>query len=475
MSNNHRTSSCTSILIGKKATIDGSIIIGRNEDASASLPKHFIVHSRKEYKENPCFISKVNQFRLTLPKIRYKYTATPEWTDKEGKFEESGFNEFGVAMSATESTYTNATALGADPLVAEGIGEEAMVTCVLPYVKTARAAIERLGSIVEKYGTCESNGVLFADVKEAWYMEIVCGHQWLAQRIPDDCYAVIANQVAIQEVDFEDNYNFMFKDDLKEFVIDNQLNPQPDHFNFRLIFGTRGDFDEHYNTPRVWWGQQQFSDFDKEVQPTSEDLPFYLRPQRKLSIDDAKMYLSSHYQQTPYDLLNPKAQHHDFRPISLAKTQESHLLQIRNFDNQAIACLHWLALGVTAQSVYVPFYLGMKQTPVFYRKGKLPADFDSAYWLYKLVGVLVDAHYPELGSMLHDYQKKINVHLNQQVRQIDQQALEYSDQAMLTDFLTQQSAQMADYAAEQYRQLAAKLLTKATELSPLNFKTDLNL
>ncbi|UQS82529.1 C69 family dipeptidase [Bombilactobacillus folatiphilus] len=467
-----RTSACTSILVGKKASIDGSIIIGRNEDASAALAKHYVVHERREFSKIQHFVSQANHFQMKLPKVRFKYTATPECTAQKGLFEENGFNEYGVAMSATESTYTNATALGADPLVTNGIGEEAMVTCVLPYVQSARAGIERLGSIVEKYGTCESNGVLFADRQEAWYMEIVCGHQWAAQRIPDDSYAVIANQVAIQEIDFADNYNFMFKDDLKEFVVDNQLNPNATGFNFRQIFGTQTDFDEHYNTPRVWYGQWQFSK-DESIEPTSEQLPFTHRPAHKLSIDDAKNYLASHFEKTPYDVLNEQA--HPYRPISLAKTQESHLLQIRPQLAPAIGCVQWLALGVTAQSVYVPFYLGMTQTPNFYQIGDVHYDQKSAYWLYKLAGVLVDSHYHEFGPLLKECQAKVNAQLNARLRQSDREAQEYSNKTMLANYLTQQSAANAKYAAQQYRQLIAELVTRATAMSPLNYQTDLNL
>lgn len=166
-------SACTSILVGRKASIDGSTIIGRNEDAKASWPKHFVVHPHEEFTEPQKYVSNENGFTMELPQIRYKYSATPEWTDKEGLFEEDGFNEFGVAMSATESAYSNQAVLGVDPLVKDGIGEEAMVTVVLPYVKTAREGVKRLGEIVEKYGTSETNGVLFSDQKEVWYFEMV--------------------------------------------------------------------------------------------------------------------------------------------------------------------------------------------------------------------------------------------------------------------------------------------------------------
>ncbi len=93
-----------------------------------------------------------------------------------------------------------------------------MVTVVLPYVKTAREGVKRLGQIIEKYGTCESNGILFADQEEVWYLETGSGHHFVAQRIPDDCYAVVANQLAIQEIDFNDPANFIFSTGIQEFV-----------------------------------------------------------------------------------------------------------------------------------------------------------------------------------------------------------------------------------------------------------------
>lgn len=140
---------------------DGSTVIGRNEDSKSAWPKHMVIHPRQTFAEDQTFVSKDNGFAMPLEKTRFKYSATPEWTDEFGLFEEDGINEYGVCMSATESAYANERVLGFDPLVEKGIGEEAMVTVVLPYVKTAREGVKRLGAIVEKYGTCESNGILF--------------------------------------------------------------------------------------------------------------------------------------------------------------------------------------------------------------------------------------------------------------------------------------------------------------------------
>ncbi|GKQ42964.1 dipeptidase [Companilactobacillus sp. RD055328] len=471
--NKSELSACTSILIGKKATLDGSTIIGRNEDSQASWPKHFVVNERRQSSQNEKFISKANKFQIELPKVRFKYTSTPEWTTEEGLFEEDGFNEYGVAMSATESAYSNEVVLGADPLVEDGIGEEAMITVVLPYIKTAREGITRLGEIVEQYGTCETNGILFSDQDEVWYMETGSGHHWVAQRIPDDCYAVVANQLAIQEINFNDDNNFMYSDGIEDFVTDNKLNPNPTTFNFRKIFGTQTMADEHYSTPRVWWGQQQFSGVTDES-PMSEELDFIKKPNRLLSVNDAKMYLSSHFEKTEYDPLNESDNNHLFRPISLAKTQESHVLQIRPDMKPEVACVQWLAMGVAAQSVYVPFYMGITDTPDEYKIGKLPYDEKSAYWTYKLTSVLIDGHYKEFGKKLQEKQKSINITLAKRLRESDAKATSLDDE-QLAEFLTKESSDSAAIALAEYKAMIAEIITESTDFSKLNYKTDLNL
>ena len=169
-SNRQTLSACTSILVGKKATANGSTMIGRNEDCRSAWPKHMTVHSHQEGIENNHYSSpdKDNDFEIDLPSTSFKYTATPEWTDEFGTFEEDGINEFNVAMSATESAYANRRVLGYDPLLKSGIAEEAMINVVLPFIKTAREGVERLGQIVSEHGAAEANGVLFSDENEVW-------------------------------------------------------------------------------------------------------------------------------------------------------------------------------------------------------------------------------------------------------------------------------------------------------------------
>ncbi|TGD17912.1 C69 family dipeptidase [Levilactobacillus suantsaiihabitans] len=468
-------SACTSILVGRKATMDGSVIIGRNEDAKAAWPKHFVVHPAQSATTPQQFVSTDNGFTMPLPQTAAKYTATPEWTDKYGLFEEDGINEYGVAMSATESTYSNERVLGADPLVKDGLGEEAMVTVVLPYVKTAREGVLRLGQLVETYGTSESNGILFADQQEAWYLETGAGHYWVAQRIPDNGYAVVANQMAIQAVDFNDADNFLFAHDLQAFVAENHLNPHSDRFIWRDIFGTQDQSDLYYNTPRVWYGQRRFTP-QVVQQPQSFDLPFIQYADHLLSVDDAQGYLSSHFEDTPYDPVGAgsDADRKRFRPVSLAKTQESHVLQLRPDMDPSLAGIQWLAMGVAAQSVYVPFYAGIDETPTAYHLGAETYDSQSAYWVYKLVSVLLDAHYHDAWPTVSAVQKDLRIAFKQSVKETDAVGQHLSG-IELNHYLTQQAAANAALGIRRYRELAATLITQATDLGPLNYHQDLNL
>ena len=127
---------CTTILVGKKASYDGSTIVARNEDSSNGefCPKRFVAREAPE--EGTVYRSVISHLEIELPESGMRYTAMPNADLKEGLWEEAGFNERNVGMSATETITTNERVLAADPLVRHdaasgapgGIGEEDMVT-----------------------------------------------------------------------------------------------------------------------------------------------------------------------------------------------------------------------------------------------------------------------------------------------------------------------------------------------------------
>ena len=203
---------------------------------------------------------------------------------------ETGINAANVSMSATETISANARVLGADPLVTYqpavgkpgdanykpevpgGIGEENLPTITLPYIKSAREGIARLGMLVEKYGTYETNGVAFGDADEVWYWENIGGHHWIARRVPDDCYVVQPNRQGIDHFDLADalgdQHDYMCSADLAQWIRENDLlmdmpaheedagetvEGLPRYFNARIAFSTYTWLDQLYNAPRKWY------------------------------------------------------------------------------------------------------------------------------------------------------------------------------------------------------------------------------
>ena len=190
--------SCTTVLVGKKASIDGSTIIARNEDGESPLHPQKFVYVKPEDQPRH-YQSVLSKFAIDLPADPLGYTATPEAEDGHGIWAAAGINSENIAMTSTETITTNSRVLGVDPLVAAGIGEEDMPTIVLPYIHSARDGVQRLGSLLEQYGTYESNGIAFADKDEVWYFESIGGHHWAAIRIPDDAYVVAPNRFNITD------------------------------------------------------------------------------------------------------------------------------------------------------------------------------------------------------------------------------------------------------------------------------------
>ena len=151
--------SCTTILVGKKASYDGSTIIARDDDSGSGRydPKRFIAVAPQDQPRR--YRSVLSHVEIDLPDDPCRYSIVPNVLPNRGVLAEAGVNEHNVAMSATETIAVNERVLAADPMVElqedgtpGGIGEEDIITLVLPYVATAREGVARLGALLERYG-----------------------------------------------------------------------------------------------------------------------------------------------------------------------------------------------------------------------------------------------------------------------------------------------------------------------------------
>ncbi|GHP12772.1 dipeptidase [Lentilactobacillus fungorum] len=465
-------SSCTTLLVGKNASYDGATLIARNEDAGEAVhPKKFVVVHHEDQPVD--YHAKLSQFSITLPDQPVRYTSMPDAATDEGIWGEAGVNLDNVAMSATETITTNARILGADPFVKNGFGEEDLLTITLPYIKTARQGVQRVGQLLKKYGTYESNGIIFSDINEIWYMETAGGHHWVAQRIPDDAYVIAPNQTGIQEVKFDDPDNFMYSADLLKFVEKNHLN-LGEGFNFRKIFGSDTQLDHHYNTPRAWFGQRYFN--PKRVanqSPESADLPFINYADRKITIEDIKYVLSSHYQDTPYDPFAPSADYHTnpYRPIGFNRNQELSILQIRPYVPKAFAAIQWIAFAANPFNTLAPFYTNILDTPDCYRDTTTLVDSHNAYWANRLISLIAADHYSEVMADIEAYQQATLAYGHQRISRIDKTVADKTG-GDLMQALSQANERTADRIMKDTEDLLTKLVTKVSDHSRGAFTRD---
>ncbi|WP_124058946.1 C69 family dipeptidase [Vaginisenegalia massiliensis] len=428
---------CTTILVGKKASYDGSTLVARNEDSPSGeyTPKKMIAVSSKNHPTR--YKSVLGHFEVELPETALSYTLTPDAVPTIGVWGACGINEKNVAMSATETITSNDRVLGADPLVeyqeaqgqpgeadyqAEklgGISEEDMVSLVLPYIHSAREGVLRLGQLLEEYGTSEMNGIAFQDVEEIWWLETIGGHHWIAKRVPDEAYVVMPNQQGIDSFDFEDAFgqqkDHLCSKDMREFIKDNFLDLSLEsEFQARLAFGSYSDADHVYNTPRAWvMGRYfNFNTFkwdgpDADFTPTSDNIPWSFVPERKITIQDIKTILSNHYQGTPYD---PYGKSGDsslrgiYRSIGVNRNNFLGLTQIRPYLPESIRSLQWMAFGSNVFNAMIPLYTQVTKIPDYLANTGARVNTDNIYWASRIVGALADAHYYATETAIERYQ-----------------------------------------------------------------------
>ena len=425
---------CTTILVGKKASYDGSTMIARNDDSGSghfTAKKFIVVHPEEQPRK---YKSEISHVEIELPDNPMRYTSMPNALKGEGVWAASGVNEANVGMTATETITSNPRVLGADPLVvyqpaedgkeeaAGGIGEEDIVYIVLPYIRSAREGVKRLGSLLEKYGTYEMNGIAFQDRDEIWWLETIGGHHWMARRVPDNMYVVMPNQLGIDHFDLEDalgeQREYMCSADLKEFIEKYHLDLSMDGvLNPRDAFGSHDDADHVYNTTRAWFMERYLNPHtkkwegpDADFTPASDDLPWAMVPEKKITVEDVKYVLSAHFQGTPYDpyaAYGDKSMKGAFRSIGINRNDFLSVIQMRPDQPEDSAILEWVAFASNAFNVLVPFYAGVTTTPEYLSNTTAEVSTDNFYWSSRMIAAMADASYKSSVFHIERYQEQV--------------------------------------------------------------------
>ena len=481
---------CTTILVGKAASYDGSTIIARNDDSGAGsyTPKKYaVVHPEEQPR---LYKSVISHVEIKLPDDPMRYTCVPNALKGEGIWAASGVNAANVAMTATETITSNPRVLGADSLVcyepadddkperAGGIGEEDIVTITLPYIKSAREGVIRLGSLLEQYGTYEMNGVAFQDVDEIWWLETIGGHHWIARKVPDDVYVVMPNQFGMDEFDLADaigaQNEFMCSADLPEFIEKYHLDVEnmEDKVCPRDIFGSHDDADHVYNTPRAWFMERTLNPNsavwdgpDADFTPVSDDIPWCMIPEKKITMEDVKYVLSSHYQGTPYDPYGnygDKSLRGAYRSIGVNRTDFMSAIQIRPYTDEDSSAIQWLAFASNAFNVMVPFYTNVDEVPEYFANTSADVSTNNFYWTSRMIAAMADASYAKSVFHIERYDEKVMSKAHEIIYRYDDRL--GADRDVQTDAVSKLGQKLRQQAnretADMVRQAASDTLGK---------------
>lgn len=384
---------CTTIIAGKNATLEGKTIIARTSDTiDARRAK-----SLKLYASNA-------------------YIGLPYWDlefDEKNDMAQVATNQYGVALSATETIQSSAQSLLLDPpsTSKHGVAEPNIPNIIMPSAKSARHAVEILGKAIEERGVegTKGLGVLFADKEEAWYLETLSGHQWVAIKIPEDVYFVAANGPGQIQAYLPNSFTYKFshfngKTPI-EFATENNMAQATEKgdFDFRETFANVNNAaNPRINFVRIAYLQHHFNPHTHDFNLSTINkgkFPIFLEPENKITVTEVQKLFASHYEEFPE--FDPYLRHNKdetkrafYYPISNVRTSNAHVTVVGAplaHKNSSIANVEYIALGMPMVSFYLPIYYGISHTPHQLMGSTNQADLgdEKLFWQFRKLQVLV--------------------------------------------------------------------------------------
>lgn len=457
-----RLSECTSVLVGSEMTDDGSRYLARSEDWGALIAKNIEFHHSGTFCGNR-FTAIDSHFSCDLPDYAHGYTALAPF-NMPGTWGSAGFNSRGVGMSATESIFSSEKALSADPMEPDRLAENSVFNIVLPYISSAREGAERLGRLITEHGVSEGFGVGFIDAHEVWYIETASGHRWLACRLPEEVYFVTGNQSRFRHYDPEDKENYLASDDLLDFAKEHGLwDPSEGDFDFHKAYIRDEELDTTYNYPRVW-GLQAILNPSTKQEVTRNDFPVFAQAEKKIDLDMMRRLFRFHYNGTEHDPYLHSNPHEPYRPVSIFRTTQTHLLNVRPNIPTTIGCVDYFCFGMAALGVFLPMYQGIKSVPEAYTKGTDHSSHDSAYWKFRKVQALGMVNFNRYAPIIQKCYAELEKENDRRQREFEEHYLllynnqRYAADKMLQDF----SDELLTRALEVTDRLIEDLFTQLT-------------
>lgn len=492
---------CTSITVGKNASSDGSVMTSHTDDSHRTRSWMDIKPSRIQGEE-----ATVVMFKREANDDH----AMPTYKHKPiGEIPNVG-ETFGYVNTAYPCLNEKQLAIGESTFGGRDIlqSDEGLIDCqrlcqlMLERCTTARDAIKMAGELTKKYGWNDYGECLtIADKKEVWHFEIVGpgkgkkGAIWAAQRVPDDHISVNANASTIKEIDLENPDYFMASENVYQVAKDSGWWKEDEKFMFCYAYAPKSR--KSVAARRREWRVFDLLAPSLHLSPTSENYPFSVKPDEKVSVQNMIDVFKDYYQGTPYDMtrnitatdkdgktiISPLANpfmpydqleinnvsggwysvNHDNgdirflgeRTIARWYTMYATIIQCRDWLPDEVGGVVWLAQDNVANSIYIPVYAGTTDLPKSYKTPGRPNGYttESAWWAFNRLGTLAAQRW---GDMKHDLD---SVWIPWQTELLENQA-KFEEEALKIKDLDKRKAHLTKYSMT----WGDKVVNKAWEL-----------
>ena len=483
-------SACTNLIVGKKASVDGSVLVSYNADDYGMFGHmcHYPAGMHKKGEMRKIFDWDTGEYHGEIPEAPVTYNVI------------GNINEF--QLSIGETTYG-----GREEMVdTTGILDYgSLIYVTLQRAKTAREAISIMTSLVEKYGYC-SSGETFSicDPNEAWIMEMMGtgpgskGVVWVAVRIPDNAICAHANQSRIGKFDMKDKKNVIYSKNVISYARKmGWFTGKDADFSWKNTYA-RPDFSgRRFCDARVWSFFNHYQKgFDRYLpwalgkDPNAEDMPLWIIPDRKLSVHDVEMGMRDHYEgtalaldttnvgggiyqmpyrPTPLQFKVDGKTYFNERPISTQQSAFSFVSQLRSWMPREIGGVIWFGNDDANMIAYTPVYCGNTVQPECYNTpGADAVTFSdkNAFWVCNWVSNMVYPRYSQIFPELKTVRDSLEASYFVQQADFEKKAMELyaTDKQAALRMLNEYSVEKAQQMLAEWKNLAIRIIVKYNDM-----------
>ncbi len=414
---------CTSLIAGKDATVDGSVIVTYAADSHTLYGE---LYNRPGGTHAPGEMRKIYEWDTAkylgeIPEAPVTFTTI------------GNMNEHGLTIS--ESTW------GGRPELADTTGimdYGSLIYVTLERARTAREALKIMTDLVAEYGYhSEGESFSIADADEAWILELIGkggkekGAVWVARRVPDDCISGHANHSRIHQFPLDDPENCIYSPDVIDFArSQGYFDGKDEDFSFSSAYAVLDKVATRGCDGRVWSYYNKFTPgMDRYLpwvmQAEGEVLPLWVKPGRKVSADDLKWMMRDHFEGTPMDMTGdigagPYKVPYRWRPmtfkvdgkeyineraIATQQTGFSFVSQMNSAHPDLMRGILWFGVDDANTCVYVPVYNCVTEVPHEFAHGNgdmLNISWDAAFWVNNYVA---NQAYNRYSQMIDDIRR----------------------------------------------------------------------